>query len=178
MKQISILRGINVSGKNKILMADLKELYMNSGFSNCETYIQSGNVLFESERSTKESCEMIHQAINEKYGYDVPVQVRTVDQWISVIENYPFSEIDPIENGTKVLVTFLSDTPESRLVCDLEKMVQAPEQLVVEGSVVYLYCPNGYGKTKLNNNFIEKKLKLSATTRNWKSLIKIADLSQ
>ena len=82
-----------------------------------------------------------------------------------------------VEDGTKVLVTFLSSTPSEAKVADVLKYVVAPEILVVRGKYVYLYCPNGYGKSKLSNTFLEHKLGIEATTRNWKSVHKLYELS-
>jgi uncharacterized protein (DUF1697 family) len=85
--------------------------------------------------------------------------------------------VDLVEDGTKVLVTFLSSKPSEVRVVDIQKYVVAPEKLVVRGKEVYLYCPNGYGKSKLSNTFLEHKLGVEATTRNWKSIHKLHELS-
>ena len=89
-------------------------------------------------------------AILFKYDFQVPVQLREVSDFESIIQSCPFNKLD-LEDATKVMVTL--------------------------GSEIYFYCPNGYGKTKLNNSFVEKKLKVSATTRNWKSVMRICILA-
>src|SRR5580698_4844358 len=87
---ISILRGINVSGKNKIPMVELKALYEKSGFKNVTTYIQSGNVVFSSKESDlKELPSKIQQIVFKKFGFNVPVIVRTVDEMQKVVELNP-----------------------------------------------------------------------------------------
>ncbi|NQZ12680.1 MAG: DUF1697 domain-containing protein [Algicola sp.] len=178
MKFISILRGINVSGQKKIKMADLKALYEGLGFSNVSTYIQSGNVLFECEQNDKSPLKtQIEQAITKAYSFDVPVDVRTVDEFKAVLANLPFDGIELEKDGTQVMVTFLAGEPHQDKIDAIATYVKAPEKLVVDGSVVYLHCPNGYGKSKLTNVFIEKKLAVCATTRNLKSVTKLCELA-
>lgn len=179
MKYISILRGINVSGQKKIKMADLKSLYENEGFEDVTTYIQSGNVLFNSEnRNLEEIKSIIESAIRENYKFDVPVDIRTKEEYQKIIDRCPYEEAKFEENATKVLVSFLSEEPSEDKRKQLEAIAKNPEMLKVDGRVVYLYCPNGYGKSKLSNTFIESKLGLVSTTRNWKTVQKLLQLSQ
>ena len=178
MKYISILRGINVSGQKKIKMIDLKSLYKELGFQNVLTYIQSGNVIFDSiDKNKTDLKEKIENAIEVNYKFHVPVEIRTNREMSKIIENCPFGSIDLVESGTKVLLSFLSSNPSKANVNDVLKHVVSPEQLVIKGKEAYLYCPNGYGKSKLSNNFLEKKLGVKATTRNWKSVHKLYELS-
>ena len=173
-----MLRGINVSGQKKIKMADLRSLYLSIGFSNIETYIQSGNVIFDTGSESKiEIKSRVEKAIGEKYKFYVPVEIRTHHEIAEIIENNPFGPVDLVEDGTKVLVTFLSSKPADDKISGINKYVVTPEKLVVVEKEVYLYCPNGYGKSKLSNTFIEKKLGIGATTRNWKTVHKLHDLS-
>lgn len=179
MKYISILRGINVSGQKKIKMTDLKILYEKQGFEDVITYIQSGNVIFESKtKLTIETLKkIIEKAIETKYTFQVPVDIRTNQELKQIIEKYPYEEVKKEDNETKVLVTFLQSTPLDEKVESLLEYVKSPEKLIIQGKEVYLYCPNGYGRSKLTNTFIEKKLGVSATTRNWKSVKKLYELS-
>ena len=178
MKYISILRGINVSGQKKIKMADLKSLYELLGFQNVVTYIQSGNVIFDAAVKNKTDLKArIEETIEEKYKFHVSVEIRTNREIEDIIKNNPFGSINLVEDGTKILVTFLSTKPAEVKVSDIQKCVVAPEKLLVRGKEVYLYCPNGYGKSKLSNTFFEHKLGVEATTRNWKSVHKLYELS-
>jgi uncharacterized protein (DUF1697 family) len=176
-KYISILRGINVSGQKKIKMADLKSLYELLGFQSVVTYIQSGNVIFDTSKNRGDLKVIIEKAIEEKYKFHVPVELRTNHEIENIISNCPFGSVNLAEDGTKVLVTFLSSEPQEGMALDIQKNVVAPEKLVIRGKEVYLYCPNGYGKSKLSNTFLEKKLNVEATTRNWKSVYKLHKLS-
>ncbi len=178
MKYISILRGINVSGQKKIKMLDLKVLYETLGFQNVVTYIQSGNVVFDSnDKKISDITIKIENAISRKYKFAVPVQIRTKSDFQKIIKDIPFSSVDLVEEDTKVLVTFLSEKPDKEKITAIEKFVISPERLVVKGKHVYLYCPNGYGKSKLSNTFLENKLGVVATTRNWKSVSKLHEMA-
>lgn len=176
MKYISILRGINVSGQKKIIMKALKALYESLGLENVQTYIQSGNVIFESAEDKMLIVKTVENEISKKYGFEVPVQIRDISHFGDIIKACPFSELDLVEEGTHVMVTFLNALPTQDNVDALMAYVKEPERLLIVGREVYLHCPNGYGTTKLNNNFIEKKLQVGATTRNWKSVVKLYEL--
>ncbi len=172
-KQIALLRGINVSGQKKILMADLKVLFEKLGCSAIQTYIQSGNIVFHSEE--KNLAEKIKSAIKGKYDFDVPTLVLSLNELQRTIANNPFFTNEAEE---KVLyITFLADLPQTELATALEENTFSPDEFKIIGKTVYLYCPNGYGKIKMNNNFIERKLKTQATTRNWKTVNKLVELA-
>lgn len=178
MKYISILRGINVSGQKKIKMIDIKALYESLGFCKVTTYIQSGNVIFESDEEDRTALiSNIENAIEQMYEFHVPVDLRTKSELEQIMQKCPYEEANVEENGTKVLVTFLRSTPLKERVDELLKYVKHPERLVVDGTHIYLYCPDGHGKTKLSNTFLEKKLSTTATTRNFKSVKKLYELS-
>ena len=177
IKYISLLRGINVSGKKKIKMADLKVLYENLGFKSVKTYIQSGNVVFEVVKSDISSLELkIEKAIKSKYEFNVEVQVLIKSDLEEVINNIPFESINLIEEGSRVLVTFFKEKPIKENRKGLNKYIVSEELFVIKDKYSYIYCPDGYGRTKLSNNFLEKKLKVVTTTRNWKTISKLYDL--
>ena len=117
------------------------------------------------------------EAIEEKFKFHVPVEIRTNREIENTIRNNPFSSVPLVKDGTKVLATFLSSKPAEVKISDIQKYVVAPEKLVVRGKEAYPYCPNGYGKSKLSNTFLENKLRVGAITRNWKSVHKLNELS-
>ncbi len=174
---ISILRGINVSGQKLIKMEALKKSYESLGFQNVTTYVQSGNVVFKtSETEPEKSEQLIYNQIEKDFGFEVPVIVLTAEKLKQVIDHNPFV-IDPAKDPAFLHITFLSSKPESFDRSKIEEKKQDGEEISFTDEVIYLYCPNGYGRTKLNNNFLESKLKVTATTRNWKTaneLLKIA----
>ncbi|MGV7105147.1 DUF1697 domain-containing protein [Flavobacterium sp. U410] len=166
---ISILRGINVSGKNIIKMDALKTLYQSLEFDNITTYIQSGNVIFTSSLSDTTLLEQkISEQIKSNYGYEIPVIVMKFEQLKQIIENNPFLE-DNSNNPEWMHITFLSATPIMTTSSAIEEKIQNEEKLSIAKNAVYLYCPKGYGQTKLTNTFLESKLKVKTTTRNWKT---------
>jgi len=173
-RYISILRGINVSGQKVIKMADLKILYEKLKLNNVTTYIQSGNVVFDSPIKLK--AELIENAIAKHYGFSVPVILRTDKEWTKIITSNPFTK-DPDKDISKMHVVFLADKPNLPDKEKLNKVKHPSEEYFFEGTEVFLYCPNGYGKTKLSNTFLEKTLKTTATTRNWKTVNKLKEIA-
>lgn len=175
---ISILRGINVSGQKKILMADLKALYEKLGFENVQTYIQSGNVVFDcvNGKSNFTIAEMIEHAIEKEYKFQVPVLVKQASDLISTIKNNPFSEETRVDLS-RVVVTFLESLPAPENLLKLEGVDYPPDQFIIDGMNIYIYCPKSYGNSKLSNNFFERKLKIRATTRNWKTINMLAEMA-
>lgn len=175
---ISIIRGINVSGQKLIKMTDLRQLYENLGFEKVTTYLQSGNVLFSStEKDTRVLEELIASVIKNSFGFDVPVIVLKAETLEVIIRDNPFVH-DEDKDVSFLYVTFLSASPLKSP--DLEKILtkrKPREEIAFVSNVVYLYCPNGYGTTKLNNNFLETKLKVKATTRNWKTTTELLKLA-
>ena len=172
---ISILRGINVSGQKKIQMADLRALFEDLGFQNVTTFIQSGNVIFKTEEALDLSLR-IEKEIFKRYRFNVPVILRTSDEMIAILETNPFIQENHIDTD-RLYLTFLAESPRQELITKVEVMNFNPERFVVVGREIYLYCPEGYGRTKLNNNFFEKKLDITATTRNWKTVNKLSELA-
>jgi uncharacterized protein (DUF1697 family) len=171
---ISMIRGINVGGKS-VKMADLRDVYLSLDLENVKTYIQSGNVVFKSENEDpKTLSKKIQQKILDTIGYDIKVVIRTIDELKNIIKSYPFE----IEEEKQVYITFLSDTPDLSQDLNLKNWIKESEKFIISSSEIYLYLPHGYGRTKLNNNFFEKKLKLDATTRNWKTVNKLCQIAE
>jgi len=166
-----------VGGKT-LKMADLKKMFEKLDFKNVRTYIQSGNVFFQDHNEKPEVLEQtIQKQIKDDFNMTVSVIVLTPGKLERIIEANSFND-DPGKVKSYLHVTFLQTKPEnynkeSVLVKKAEK-----EEIVFTDEAVYLYCPNGYGKSKLNNNLFENKLKVTATTRNWKTTLKMFELAQ
>jgi uncharacterized protein (DUF1697 family) len=174
---ISILRGINVSGQRKIQMTDLKALYEALKFTNVITYIQSGNVIFKSKSASDQKlAKRIEDAIYERYNFNVPVIIRTVEEMEHAISVNPFLKQSKIDIE-KLHITFLAEIPEQENVESIRNIDYSPDKFIILDKEVYLYCPNGYGITKLSNNFFEQKLKIKATTRNWRTVNKLFEMA-
>ena len=175
---ISLLRGINVSGKNKIQMVDLKALYVELGFNHVETYIQSGNVVFQSPiTNVKTLCKKIEDKIQRTFNYSINVIIRTSQQMENIVKNNPYC-VDEKKDKTKMHVTFLSDLGVVSNSNKITAAISAPDEFHITKNEIYLYCPNGYGKSKLSNSFFEKQLAIAATTRNWRTVNKLMEMTK
>lgn len=174
---IALLRGINVSGYNKIKMVDLQQLFKNEGFENVITYIQSGNVIFSSDEIYISKIEQtIINRIEKQFSYTINVLVLKKNELEKVYNSNPFVEIDNLD-FKKVAVAFLDTIPTKEGIAKVEALAATEEKVRCIEKAMYLYCPNGFGKTKLTNNTIETKLKVSATSRNWNTITKLVELS-
>ncbi|WP_020529175.1 DUF1697 domain-containing protein [Flexithrix dorotheae] len=177
-KYIAILRGINVSGQKKIKMAELKAHLSELDFGNIQTYIQSGNVIFDfTETDAKILAGNISAKIKEKYGFDVPVIVKTVAEFEEVANHNPYDSTWD-NDDRKLLVTFLDEIPAAENFEKLQAVKSGEDKVVLVGKAIYLHCPNGYGTTKFSNNLIEQKLKVIATTRNWRTVNKLVEMGK
>ncbi len=169
---ISLLRGINVGGHKKLKMDDLKLLFEELGFEDVVTYIQSGNVVF-SAKEGKGLSQKISKEIEKKFGWEVPVLVKTVDTIAKILANCPFEETKKAE----AYFMLLASPPKEELMETVRKISYPNEEFVLTTECVYIYFGNGYGNAKLNNNFFEKKLEVAATTRNYRTLAKLVELA-
>ena len=175
---VALLRGINVSGQKSIRMADLVKLFESLKFRKVRTYVQSGNVVFESGSADASAIAgKIEKKIRQKYGFDVSVIIRTPEELETIISRNPFAREHQKETE-RLYVTFLAKIPDDRLASDLDMKKDAKEKFTIKGKEIYLYCPNGYGRTKLNNTTFERKLKLIATTRNWKTTTTLLEMAK
>ncbi|HTQ65046.1 MAG TPA: DUF1697 domain-containing protein [Puia sp.] len=168
---IAILRGINVSGHNKIQMTVLKALFEKLKFKNVSTYIQSGNVVFTVDKTADNESisKKIEHEILRVHNMKIPVIIRTLEEMKNTLRTNPFLKNKKIDIE-KLHVTFLASDPEKINLEGLKNIDYSPDQFVIIEKEIYLHCPNGYGITKLSNNFFENKLKVGATTRNWKTV--------
>jgi len=174
---IALLRGVNVSGQKLIKMDALRELFVKMGFEKVETYIQSGNIVFQSINPNQRELEQIISAgLKDAFGFEIPVLVLAVKELKDITRKNPFINNDSKDKSC-MHVTFLSVEPEMTLFENLKKLEYKGEEFELAGKALYLYCPKGYGKTRLNNTFLEKKLKVTATTRNWKTVNTLLEMA-
>lgn len=175
-KYIALLRGINVGGQKKIKMADLKESLEKNGFSQVKTYIQSGNLVFKSEGSSNDQLQQeLQEIILRDFGFEVPILVMSGKALESILNANPFAN----ETEKKGLYfVLLKKRADQQLVEAFNKINYDNEDFHITDSCVYLNCKAGYGKAKLNNNLIEQKLKVEATTRNLKTVEKLIEMAK
>jgi uncharacterized protein (DUF1697 family) len=172
---VAMLRGVNVGAKNRIKMPALQRAFEDLGHADVVTYIQSGNVVFESaSKSATALARAIEARIAKDLGCDVAVLLRSKAELARVVRSNPFL---PQADPARVHVTFLAEKPDAALVRAVNDYDAKGDAFVVRGRDVYLHTPNGYGNTKINNAFFEKKLNAVATTRNWNSVTKLLELA-
>jgi len=165
---IIFLRGINVGGQKKIRMADLKACLLKAGFRSVHTYIQSGNLIVISPESKQEITRQIHQLIQDNFGFDVPVLSLQFEELQGIVNANPHPATK--EDNKGIYFVLLFEEPDSTLTENLQKEKFKNEEFTITPACVYLNCQQGYGKTKFNNNFFERQLKIRATARNWKTM--------
>jgi uncharacterized protein (DUF1697 family) len=139
--------------------------------------VQSGNIVFEwtNPEPIKALEERMHQAISEKFGFDIPVIIRTAQEWADSITRNPFLPEKDGEEG-RIYLTFLQNEPSKESLEKIQGFQYLPDQFEIIGREVYIYCKSGYGTSKLSNPFFESKLKVAATTRNWNTVMKLYEM--
>jgi uncharacterized protein (DUF1697 family) len=152
---IALLKGINVGGHKKVPMADLRDLLTKSGFQNVQTYIQSGNVIFNSLDEANKIEEKFSNLILAHFGFEVSVIVKTNAELQTIFDSCPF------ENDKKVKSYFimLSKIPDAKIIEEVNKISYDNEEITIKNNCLYFYCSKGYGQSKFNMNYYERKSK-------------------
>jgi len=175
---ISMLRGVNVGGHNKIKMEALRALYESLGLLNVQTHIQSGNVVFTTKgRDLALLAKRIGDGIEQGFGFRPAVILRTSADLRDVIARNPFAARPDI-HPSKLLVTFLSGDPDAEAREKVLGIKVDPEELRIVGRELYVHYPNGMGQTKLPAALIEKTLKTAGTGRNWNTVTKLLEMAE
>ena len=173
---IALLRAINVGGRNLIGMSDLRDLLEGLGFAGAKTLLQSGNVVFRSDRQTGAALERLLEVETEKrFGIAVNYFARTAKEWEAVVARNPFREQAKCDPG-HLLVVFLKEAPEAKTVKALQSAIKGPEMVRLDGKHLYAVYPAGVGTSKLTNALIERTLGTRGTGRNWNTILKLAAL--
>jgi uncharacterized protein (DUF1697 family) len=177
---IALLRGINVGGKNMIKMAGLKQMFEAMGLSRVQTYIQSGNVLFESNEDEKPLRKRIEHEIETVFGFTVSVILRTSEELNRIVANCPFSkeavsEAEASAVGESLYVSLLLEEPSQEAIERLGNFRSENDQFLMDGREVYLLFRHSIRKSKLVNNL--QKLDVPSTIRNWKTINELVVLA-
>jgi uncharacterized protein (DUF1697 family) len=174
MTHLALLRGINVGGKNALPMKELAQMFSDAGCTNVRTFIQSGNVIFEAPGGAPKLGELVTAKIEKKFGYRVPIVVRTSEQLLKTIRGNPFLKAGVDEKWLHVY--FLADSPSARAIAGLDPARSAPDVFHARGQEVYLHLPNGMARTKLTNAYFDSKLSTICTARNWATVLKLSEM--
>jgi uncharacterized protein (DUF1697 family) len=174
---ICLLRGVNVGGHNMIKMDALRALCESLGHCNVQTYVQSGNVVFQtSERDSVKVGPKIEAAIEKKLGFRPDVILRTTAEMREVIARNPFAKRKGIEPG-KLIVTFLDSEPPAEAKAAVQALKPAPEEIRMNGRELYIYFPSGSGRSKLVP-LLSRALKNKGTARNWNTVVKLLGMAE
>ena len=166
----ALLRAVNLGARNRVAMADLRALAEELGGKDVRSYVQSGNVVFRHAVGAAKLEEALEQAIAREFGLQITVVGRSAAQLARVVQANPF---DP----AGVYVSFLASAPRRAAVHELVEADHGPDTIAVKGKEVYLCLPGGYGQSRLNNAFLERKLGVRATLRNWRTVTAVAELA-
>lgn len=175
---ITLLRGVNVGGHNRIKMDELRTLYASLKLRDAQTYVQSGNVVCRSdERDLVQLARRVENAIERRFGFRPDVMVRTAAELRDVVRRNPFARrggIDP----SRLLVTFLAADPGPEARDRILRIKADPEELRIDGRQLYVYYPDGLGRSKFSSAVIEKALQASGTARNWNSVTRLLEIAE
>ena len=175
-RHVALLRGINVGGKNMLPMKDLVGMFVAVGCEDVTTYIQSGNVVFSAQAKIVAGLgSLISKRVEEQFGLRVPVVLRTATELKKVIRSNPFLQVGTADELI-LHVAFLADKPGAGLVAGLDAGRSTPDEFVVVGREIYMQLVKGVAGTKLTNAYFDSKLKTVSTMRNWRTVLKLAEL--
>lgn len=170
---VIFLRGVTPTGKNRVSMAELRVALNEAGLVDVRTYIQSGNVIARSRLDHAEVQSLVHESIAQRIGADITVIARSPEQIRSVMEHNPFSDAD----SSRVYFSLLLSQPAQSLVGEFLKLDFSPDDVKVVGDTIYTRYATKHSDSRFNNNYFERKLKISATTRNFNTMTRLVQLS-
>ena len=178
-RKVAFLRGVNMTGHNTIRMTELADMFKKAGFKDALTYIQSGNVVFSDHGEPDEARieQIIGKALNKRFGYDISVMVRGSGDLKRILLDDPFISPGDYSDSAHHAVIFLKELPSADQLKKLDGVDYPPDKFGISGKEIYIWCPNGFGKTKLYTNFFENRLKIKGTARNLKTINNLIELS-
>ncbi|HME36730.1 MAG TPA: DUF1697 domain-containing protein [Candidatus Sulfotelmatobacter sp.] len=175
---ISMLRGVNVVGRHKIKMEELRALYESLKFESPRTYIQSGNVIFRTKQKNSPAlAKKIQNAIEKTFGFRPEIMLRTTEELRKAIAASPFPSHRNL-HPSKILVTFLTAEPGPDARATLASLKGHPEEVHLKGRELYIYFPNGVGQSKLRWSNVERLTRTTGTARNWNSVSKMLAIAE
>lgn len=168
-----------MTGHNSIKMADLFKLFSDMGFTDIQTYIQSGNVIFGTKNETPvpEIERRIEKEILSRFNFVIPAMVRTTREVSLLPTRNPFLNEENF-SASKMAVIFLHEIPSDSQISKVLNISYPPDKFLISGKEIFIYCPDGFGKTKIYTNFFEKKMGVTGTARNWKTITSILQIAE
>lgn len=175
-RYVAMLRAVNLGGDSSMVMTELRQVFVDQGYTDAKTYIQTGNVVFGAPgQNEDEVVARIRGGISGRWGKDVPVLLRSLAEMDAVIAANPY--LAEQDDPTKLHVTFLDKDPGADRQAALASPAGETGTLALVGRDVFVHVPDGYGRSKLTNAFIEKRTGTVGTTRNWRSVLKLRDMA-
>ena len=174
-RQIALLRGINIGPNKRVPMPRLRELLTEHGYEDVKTYVASGNVVLTSKTKPRKLENELQKLIENEWGFEVAVVVRTRDELADVIEREPFGDV--ADNPKFLQVSFLSGEPDAANAKRINEACVAPEQVVIDGREIYAWHPDGIGRSELAKLLATKKLGVTVTARNWRTVLALLELA-
>jgi uncharacterized protein (DUF1697 family) len=175
---VALLRAVNVGGHNIIPMAGLRALCESLDWSDVQTLVQSGNVVFRCRNNDPSRlCKSLGDAIEKKFDFRPEVVMRTCAELRGVVARNPFAkkkDIDP----RKLMVVFLASQPSAEATAKVKQIKVGPEELRIDGRELYIYYPDGAGKSKLSNTLLERTLQTAGTARNWNTVTRLLEMAE
>lgn len=175
MRNVALLRGINLGSTNRVSMSHLRELVGGLGYDDVETLVQSGNVVFSGDDSAEAAAARIEKALRTETGLDVPVIGRSGPELAAVVERSPFAA--EIDDPRSHHVVFLERVPDDGLAQTVDRERYLPETFEVDDREVYVLYPNEAGRARLTHAFWERRLGVKATARNWNTVLRLAEMT-
>jgi uncharacterized protein (DUF1697 family) len=172
--QVAFLRGINVGGNNMLPMKELAKMFADAGCTDVRTYIQSGNVIFKKAGGTARLADTIAANIEKRFGFRIPVIVRTAEELRKTIRDNPYLAAGV--DAKALYVYFLAHSPNARAIAGLDPARSTTDAFHVQGQEIYLHLPNGMGRSKLTNAYFDSKLATTCTARNWATVLKLSEM--
>lgn len=173
---VALLRGVNLGPRNKLPMPELAKMFASVKCEEVRTYIQSGNVVFcASPKIAAELSEAMQKKIRQRYGFEVPVVLRSAEEIKAVVRDNPYAKRKTFEDVLNVM--FLADRPAAERVKALDPNRSPGDEYIVQGREIYLWLPNGVGRSKLSNAYFDSKLGTVSTGRNWRTVLTLAEMA-
>lgn len=174
---IALIRGINVGGK-VLPMAALQKIFADLGYRDARTFIQSGNVVFTAAaKSGSKAAKAVEAGIKKTFGFEAAVIVRSLEEWRALIAANPYAK-RKLKEGERLFFTILEEASDQVAAAALEAIADPKDELKARGREVYLLIRGSYGESNLSNAFVEKKLKVRATTRNFETTMKLLEMAE
>ena len=175
---VSLFRGINVGGHRTVRMNELRDVYEALGLSEVVSYIQSGNLVFSHEDMDLAAlASLIEESFASRFGFHAHVLLRSAAELAGVIARHPLHEWSGKE-PKQLMVVFLAAPANEEALAQFQRVYSGPEELHASGKELYIYYPNGVGRSKLSHNVLEKRLKTVGTARNWSTVLELQKLVQ